>query len=82
MLLTFLVLTAALGPRFNEPLTEMSTRDRYNKYSWGVENGWCMRLDNLTNILSELSRQCGNLNISQPYRPPLPVTGIALLFYL
>jgi hypothetical protein len=27
-----------------------------------------------------LSRQCGILNISEPYRPPLSVTGIGLVF--
>jgi hypothetical protein len=30
--------------------------------------------------VSRLSRQCGILNISQLYRPPWPVTGIALLY--
>jgi hypothetical protein len=30
--------------------------------------------------VSRLCRQCVILNISQPYRPPRPVTGIALLY--
>jgi hypothetical protein len=46
-----------------------------------VECGWHVRLSTLPTSVSPLSRQCAILNISQPYRPPRPVTGIALLCF-
>jgi hypothetical protein len=46
----------------------------------GVKRGRCLGLTTLPPSVSRFSRQCGILNVSQPYRPKRPVTGIALLY--
>jgi hypothetical protein len=60
---------------FTRPLIEMSTR----KYFRGVERYRRVRLTNSPPLMSQLSRKYVILDISESYRPPKPVTGIALL---
>jgi hypothetical protein len=74
--LIHLILPAAPGPG----VYSASNRNEYQKKMCLGSRARPVRKFDLTAISERLSRESGILNMSQPYRPPRPVTAIALLF--
>jgi hypothetical protein len=74
-----LQLTQSFQSHYGPGVGSSSNRNEYQESSLDVKRGRRLRLTILLPPVSRLSRKCDNLDVLQPYKPPRPVTGLALL---
>jgi hypothetical protein len=67
-----------LMPHYDPGVDPASNRNEYQESSWGDKGQLARNLITSPPFVSQLSRKCGTINLSQPYGPPGPVTRIAL----
>jgi hypothetical protein len=75
---TYLILAAAVWPR---GLLSAFNRNEYQNMFLGRKARMAHKADNRTPFVNRLYRKYGILEISQPKKPPLPVTGTALMYF-